>query len=80
MILTVFIIAVALGTVTELQMIPVFFCPAAYRAFVNRSVLWLHLFHIALKLIAAAHFLWPVPLQVSAHNEKDQEVQKRHQD
>ena len=80
MVLTVLIVALTFGAIAELQMVPVLFCPAAYCTFMNSRALWLHLLHIAFKLISAVYLFRRIPSEIPAHQEENDEVQQGHHD
>ena len=79
MILTVFVIALALGAETEFQRRIVKFRPAADSTLVLRTArISLRSAHVCLKLLASVHLVRRIALEVSGGEEENNKVEKRH--
>ena len=79
MILTVFVIALALGAETEFQRWIVKFRPAADSTLVLRTArISLRSSHVCLKLLASVHLVRRIALEVSSGEEENNKVEKRH--
>ena len=79
MILTVFVIALALGAETEFQRRIVKFRPAADSTLVLRTArIALRSSHVCLKLLAPVHLVRRIALEVSGGEEENNKVEERH--
>ena len=79
MILTVFVIALALGAETEFQRRIVKFRPAADSTLVLRTArISLRCSHVCLKLLASVHLVRRIALEVSGGEEENNKVEERH--
>ena len=82
MILTVLVISVALGAVTELQIVPVQLGPSAHSTFVHRlsAVSGLCGVHLAFEILFSPDLLRRNSAVIASHQEEDDEIQQRSND
>ena len=79
MILTVFVIALALGAETEFQRRIVEFRPAADSTLVLRTArISLRSAHVCLELLPSVHLVRRIALEVSGGEEENNKVEERH--
>ena len=75
MVLTILIFSIALGTIAELQIVPVQLGPAAYSAAVMRLSLGHHL-DLSLKFPLPLDLLGIDPVVISCHHPENDEIQE----
>ena len=75
MVLAVFIFPIALGTIAELQIVPVQLGPAAYGAAVMCLSLRHHL-DLGLKFPLSFDLFWIDPVVISCHHPENDEIQE----
>ncbi len=82
MILTILVISVTLGAVTELQIVPVQLGPSAHSTFVHRlsAVSGLCGVHLAFEILLSPDLLRRNSAVIASHQEEDDEIQQRSND